>query len=110
MIVRKHARFRFFLDAFRAVCAAILGLSVVLWLLLSTQALLDAPVLPALSSLVQLSMGLIPAVLALALPLGLLFGCTAAAWNWRTDGELLALNASGLGGRTLLPSVAAART
>ena len=105
MRTKQYASRRFFLDAIQSVCTATLGLTVVLWLLLATQALLSAPVLPGPPALAQLSIGLIPSVLAIALPLGLLFGCTATAWHWRIDGEFLALHASGLGGRNLLPAM-----
>jgi lipopolysaccharide export LptBFGC system permease protein LptF len=95
----------FALDAARATSLALIGLSVIVWLVLTTQALSAAPVMPGPKALLQLLSGLIPAVCAISLPLSLLFGCTAAAWAWAEDGQLLALHTSGLGGRRLVPAL-----
>jgi len=96
---------RFTIEVLHSSGIAVLGLSVLIWLLFATQALLQAPVLPGPGPLIQLLGALLPGVVALALPLGLLFGSTATAWRWADEGQLLALHGSGLGGRRLLPAM-----
>lgn len=96
---------QFALEVTRSTVMATLALSALIWLLLATQALLQAPVTPGPALLVALMAGLLPAVVAMSLPLGLLFACTAVAWQWADEGQLMALFISGRGGRSLVPSL-----
>lgn len=76
-------------------------------LLVVGQTLVLASVLPGPGGMAIVSLGLLPAVLGVALPAGLLVGCVAVGRRWAEAGDGLALQASGYGARRLLPTLLA---
>ena len=79
---------------------AITGLGLALF---AAQALTRAPVLPSPVGALWVLLGLLPAVAAVGLPVSVLFGVVAAAERKAREGEWLALAASGLPARRLVP-------
>lgn len=79
--------------------AAIAGVGV---LLLVGQTLAQAALLPGPAGLGAVALGLVPAVLGVALPAGLLVGTVAVGRRWAEAGDGLALQAAGYGARRLL--------
>ncbi len=87
----------------RAGLLASAGIAGVGALLVVGQTLVLASVLPGPSGLAVVALGLLPAVLGVALPAGLLVGCVAVGRRWAEAGDGVALQASGHGARRLVP-------
>lgn len=79
-------------------CAGLVGVGA---LLLVGQTLAQAAVIPGPLGLGAVSLGLLPAVLGVALPAGLLVGSVAVGRRWAEAGDALALATAGLGARRL---------
>lgn len=107
-MIFKHFRrlFRPLLQEFQGTfLAALLTVTGVGLLLVLTQGLLQAPVVPNPVGLVAMMGGLLPATLALALPVAALVAAVATGRSWAEGGELQALGAAGLGRGTLLAPI-----
>lgn len=76
--------------------------------LMAGQAVLQSGLVPGLAGLCMVIGGLLPSVLAVALPVGVLAGLVAAGQAWAERGDWLAMMSSGLSGRVLLPGLLAA--
>lgn len=94
------------LAAVPAVSASI-AVGALLLLLLLGQSLALAPLSPGLPGIAQVGLGLIPGVLTVALPVGLLFGLISASRAWAERGEWLALACSGAPARRVVRPVLA---
>lgn len=92
-------------EALRPMLAAVGAVAGVGLLLALSQALGRASVAPGLLGALRMALGLLPSVLSVALPVGLLFGLVTASRAWREGGDWLALAASGVGARAVLPAV-----
>lgn len=88
-------------DVARAGGLAALAVSGLGALLLAGQTLASAAFIPGPGGVLSLVLGLLPAVLGVAAPAGLLVGALAAGRRWTEAGDALALMASGLGQRRL---------
>ncbi len=77
-------------------------------LLLASQALAVAPVVPGPAGAARVLLGVLPVAVGAGLPVAGLAGAVAAARGWRDGGEWLALAVSGHGARRVLGAVAAA--
>jgi lipopolysaccharide export LptBFGC system permease protein LptF len=73
--------------------------------LMAGQAVSLSGLVPGVGGLCQVIIGLLPSVLAVGLPVGLLAGVVAAGQSWAERGDWLALLSSGLSGRVLLPGL-----
>ena len=89
----------------RPVCVAWGGLVGVALLALVSQALVRLPVVPSPSGVLLVTIGLLPEVAGLMLPVALFFATVGLTQRWSEGGQLAALYASGLGGRSVLPAV-----
>lgn len=83
------------------------GLALVGLLVVVGQALAVAAVAPPALGVLRMALALVPSVLGIALPVGLLFGLVAAARAWREGGDWLALSSSGASARSVLGPVLA---
>ena len=92
------------IEALRPLLAATCALAAVGLLLVLGQALATAAVAPGPVGALRLALGLLPAVTAIALPVGLLFGIVAAARAWREGGDWRALATAGVGARAVVPA------
>lgn len=92
-------------EVVRSGVLATVGISGVGALLLVGQTLAQAALVPSARGLLAVSLGLLPAVVGVALPAGLLVGAIAAGRRWAEAGDALALQASGYGARRLLPAM-----
>jgi len=96
---------RLTLRSMAAPAAAALFLLCAAGLLLEAAALvLRAAVTPGARTTLQASLVLLPAVLEYTLPVALLVGLCLAYGRWSTEGTWIALRASGVSGRRLLPA------
>ncbi len=85
----------------RPALGAGLAISSLGLLILLGQALAFAALAPGPAGVLALAAGLIPGVLALALPVGLFLGLVSAARSWAERGEWLALACSGAPARSV---------
>jgi len=92
-------------ESLRPALVALLALTAAGLLLLVGQSIQRAPVAPGLAGTLRVLLGLLPAVLGMALPVSLLFGLVAAARAWREGGDWLALSTAGHGARAVLGAV-----
>lgn len=91
----------------RPALLTVAGLAGVGTLLLVVQVLLAAPVVPGPGGLFLLVTDLTPSALALGLPVAVLVGATAVGRSWAEGGEWLALAASGVAIRRVVPALLA---
>jgi lipopolysaccharide export LptBFGC system permease protein LptF len=91
--------------AARGGSLATLGLAGTATALTAARALTAAPVVPGPLGALLVVVGLLPAALSLALPVGVLVGVAMAARAWREGGELAGLHAMGMPARRLVPAL-----
>lgn len=88
-------------------CAATTVFGVIGWVGLVAVHLLRAPALPPAEGLARVALASLPVLGEWILPLGVLAGLTGLLARWRSEGEWLALRATGTAGRRLVPAVLA---
>jgi len=92
-------------DVRRPAALAWIGLVTVALLAVVTQVMVRLPLVPSLGGVAQVTVGLLPEVAGLLLPVALFIGVVVAAHRWAESGEMLALHAAGWGGRRMLPAL-----
>ena len=89
----------------RPVFLAWTGLAGVALLAVVSQVLSRVPLVPSPMGVAAVSLGLLPEVGAIMLPVALFLGTLTVARRWSQSGDLAAMYAAGLGARVLVPQL-----